>query len=99
MQFTKEEAIEACIEHWTHLARTGGGCVAKALWLKKHYEPMRNSCALCQLVSRVCRLCPFYKLFGHCMVTSSPYWQWQGAETRTERKKYAKLCVEALKEL
>jgi len=107
MRLTKKKAIEISIELWTWLAETGKEKWEWSGW--KKYGHMLCNCALCEYDNRACeRLggewcshCPYYKRFGDCQGEEefTAYANWAEAETEEERKKYAALFLEQLKQL
>lgn len=109
MRLTKKKAIEIVIELWTWLAETG--CERKIEWTEwDKYGEMENDCPLCQYRNQskrhthgYCPTCPYYKMYGCCYTPGglgfTLYEEWEVAGTKTERKKYAKLFLEQLKQL
>ncbi|MBA7637622.1 hypothetical protein ES703_45268 [subsurface metagenome] len=111
MRLTKKKAIEISIALWTWLAKTGEPLKVRwAGWDKYGYMPAE--CSLCEYSERkadrangdkdVCCYCPYYKMFGYCTDVKdpiTPYDSWDMAETEQERKKYAGLFLEQLKQL
>ena len=91
---TKKKAIEISIELWTWLAETGSE--EKGGWSGWNgYGVMQGNCALCEYDAQKendCLACPI-----NCSL--SPFARWWYANTIEERKKYASLFLEQLKEL
>ena len=105
MELTKEQAIDKSIELWEFLAKTGDG---KGNWSRwGEFKLMgSNFCFLCEydvnlgsleVTNDGCPHCPYFQKFGSC--ENGVYAGWQDAVTRINRKKYAKLFLEQLKEL
>ena len=98
MRLTKKKAIEISIELWTCLAETGVD--DKGEWEGwEKYGEMDSDCALCECAGGVCSRCPYRKQFSHCCDYGTPFDRWDIARTIKERKKYALLFLEQLKEL
>lgn len=106
MKLTKKKAIKIAIELWTDLTETGEAI--KRDWTGwEKYGHMTASCPFCEYGNRkdrhsgggICFSCPYYQVFGYCTDGKAPYWKWDGAKTKTTRKKYASLFLEQLKQL
>ena len=103
MILTKKKAIEISIELWEWMAETGAE--DKHMWEGwKKYGRMCAHCPLCEYVTRRdaafrnCLSCPLasYSL-KNCYL--SAFADWTEAKTEVDRKKYAKLFLEQLREL
>ena len=107
---TKKKAIEISIELWTWLAETGVD--DKGEWEGwEKYGDMDNTCALCEYSNRLrllgegscepeaCGKCPYYQAFGFCWERRANFDEWRNEKLLEERKKYATLFLEQLKEL
>lgn len=100
MKLTRKKAIELCIELWEWCAETGRVKHNWPGWKKyKNYKPEDFShCWLCIYTEyRSCHDCPWYKRFGHCL--DGVYEYWDNTTSQSQRKKYAKLFLEQIKEL
>lgn len=105
MKLTKKESIKRTEELWTWLAETGEEY--RVLWPSwNHYSIPSHGGYLCdyaseksKLESFFCGKCPYFQKFGDCTRFDSPYSGWVNAETIDERKKYAKLLLEELRQL
>jgi len=100
MRLTKKKAIDISIELWIWLAETGSEFKSRWEGWDK-YEEMFCYCALCEYAFRHgdCNDCPYYKKFGECCEDTHPYHQWENAESIEERRKYAELFLEQLRQL
>lgn len=104
MELTREKAIDISIELWTHLEETGEDELGKVLWGGWHkYGAMRGACALCEYdhgQEGNCQHCPYYQRFWSCAVSGGPYREWRQVQNSDDdRKKYAGMCLEQLKQL
>lgn len=100
---TRDESIEATIEVWEDLAKTGK---EKSPYLMMEYH---NGCPLCQFtrtsygkpsltIGACVEKCPYARRFGYtCMEPVSPYRKWDGAHDKVDRKKYAKMFLKQLR--
>ena len=105
---TKKQALQACVELWDELARTGGTDKSHACWTLFNTK-INNSCPCCAFAGCRCNLCPLdsawrkgrdYKLpySGTCVsYDKSPYLLWLRASNTRERKVHAKVITDAAK--
>lgn len=101
MRLTRLQAIKITGELWKWLAETGGNDkLCWAGWWK--YGDMNNYCPCCEFAIdevKHCPKCPLLKLWGKikegflpCEANEkSPWSRWKCAETKTDRKKYARI--------
>ena len=95
-KLTKKKAIQISKELWAWLAETGNEKEDWPGW--EEYGRMQDDCPLCEYVSdkNHCSSCPLgvdVDCYGR------GFWDWEMAETETDKKKYAKLFLEQLQEL
>lgn len=104
-----KESVELTIKLWDWAAETGK---EKRYWEKwaengGEYDSLYG-CFLCDYDAQVrrrkggvnsCVNCPYCIKFGSCVSKGSPYDRWDKAKTSRTRKKYAKLCLEQLREI
>ena len=95
MKLTKKKAKEICIELWTWLAETGR---RKGRWPGwKKYGRMLANCPFCEYYVEQnnggCPACPI----ALCRFDDS-FSQWCDATTSAQRKKYAKIFLEKIRE-
>lgn len=110
-KLSKKKAIELTGELWTHIKETDD--VDKSKWpkwdeVREKYGQMSMLCPLCKYAeshgdnvgfSGDCLHCPYYKKFGNCCKTYSPYWQWKKADTAKLRLKYATEILSQIRQL
>ena len=100
MRLTKKKALDISIELWEWLAEDGSR--RKSDWPGwGKYGGMRADCPLCEYTSRAehrdqISLCRYTCLLKGCYSLS--YGRWALAEIKSDRKKYAGLFLEQLKE-
>jgi hypothetical protein len=109
MRLSRNEAIELCIDLWSWLAKTGNRKCNWPEWEK--YRHIVASCFFCEYQEQqcrkykpedeldekeVCRYCPLKKLGKDCMELH--YGEWEKSPTIKDRKKYAKLFLEQIKQ-
>lgn len=93
MRLTKLKALDITIELWEWMAETGSDY--KGDWPGwEKYGTMGNDCALCEYTEGNCPDCPI----NSCYVDFF-YGEWDDALTKADRKKYAGLFLEQLKEI
>lgn len=107
MKLTARKAIEICRKLWLYLEETGGYIDSKHAWVGwKKYGEMHGACPCCEYRKQRgldCEDCLLKGLWGnHCGHCPSPYFDWKIAQTKEERKKYARIirkgCDKWLKE-
>ena len=94
MKLTKEQAIDLSIELWEWMAKSGAE--EKSEWPKwAEYGKVQDDCFLCEYCGKMgCdKPCPIDPCYG------THYLDWLSTDKWGERKKYAKLFLEQLKEL
>lgn len=104
MRLTKKKALEIAIELWIWLAESGSAYKKKWIGWKK-YGDMQDDCPLCEYDAKHnhcqhnhCLSCPLEQTYmDGCY--GAYFNEWDGAKTKRERKKYAALFLEQLKEL
>ena len=101
MKLTREQAIDLSIELWEWCAKTGK---QKHRWFKwKEFGVIEGHCFLCEYQEQEapngtnCTNCPFMEKSDSCYDTY--FADWCKAKNVEERKKYAALFLEQLKEL
>lgn len=108
MRLTKKKALDISIELWERMAKTGAK--HKRTWLGwKKYGKMLNNCPLCEYVDvdkdgylkNRCKECPLNWGYIGCEDNeTSQYIKWiEDAHNPFDRKKYAGLFLEQLKEI
>lgn len=95
-KITKREALDACVDIWTELARTGADEKPERAYL---YE---LECPACEYVEQHNLDCPecvidWRSEGGHCTDPLSPYMDWHQAKTTTERKAAAQAVLNLVK--
>ena len=114
MRLTRKKAIELCIELWTKLAKTGSKYKSRAIrwtdYITRKEANESEYCWLCIYNNRKARkpqstsecsfACPYYQVYDfYARRTDTPYNKWYSANTRSDRKKYAKLFLEQIKSI
>ena len=110
MRLTRKKAIELTAKQWDRLAKTGSKNKAKAMKWEGIISEVEatdcNYCWLCLYNNRKqnksndncdCSECPYCEKHTLCMCSS--YVDWLNAPTKEDRKKYAKIFLEQIKEL
>lgn len=93
MKITRREALEIHVELWDWLAETG--CEDKLLWPGwGTYGDMRNSCPCCEYSQGNCKICPMKDFWETCLLIESDFYLWNKADSKEERKKYARRIAE-----
>ncbi len=104
MRLTKKKALDISIELWEWMTEDGNE--NKSDWPEwKKYGEMVHDCPLCAYVGKKgrwthrCKKCPLkWGRFGCQYNRVSQYNNWLRANNPTDRKKYAGLFLEQLKE-
>ena len=97
MRLTKKKAIEICIELWEDMAETGAKYKSKWKGWDKYGE-MVAYCPLCEYTIHReggCGACPLRE-GGYEGCSDTYFRDWETAETKTERKRFARLFLEQL---
>ena len=95
-------ALDISIELWERMTK---GANYKRTWIGwKKYGQMTNDCPLCEqreeeydLCAAGC--CPLAGVEGYGCQEEYQYNNWRQAQTRGQRKKYAKLFLQELKDI
>lgn len=98
----EQQSISKTVKQWTPLAETGEG--------KPILNDVTDNCYLCQYAyeatgernwgkSKRCRVCPYYKKYGMCNNSPSPFDKWCGADTKADKCIHAAAFLAQVKTL